>query len=336
MSTWVNVRLRIIGFFGKTRTIVTCGHLKHRFAALTQTALLAAFCGIVSAQQFDSAQNAGPDGQALVAKAARRLSQQPSIEARLRHQVELFGQQLVGSGVYLQKRCAAGLLVRLELNTGLGDELTKLLQISDGDFLWICRDFGDATTVGRVNLNRIRRTLDSDGREPHPDTILNEVAWGGLPRLLSGLVGNFDFGPARPANLGDTKVWVARGVWKREKLAELLPSQKDAILAGESVDWRQLAAHLPNSVLVVLDQGDLVPYRVEFGRWTYAAAPKARDGSGTATRPLAVLELFDVRRGVDIDERHFVYQATEESVIDQTDLYLQKRSRLPRTRGQDR
>jgi len=297
--------------------------LKHKLTVLTSTALLAIACGIASAQQRDNGPDIARDGQTLVVRAAQQMWQQPSIEARIRQQIDLFGQQLVGSGVYLQKRSARGPLLRLELKLGLGDQLTTLQQISDGRFLWICRDLPSGTTLSSVDLNRIRLAFDRSGREPPADSTTTWIALGGLPKLLSGLAANFEFGSARPAQLGETRVWASEGIWKPEKLAEVLPNQKDAILAREPVDFGQLAAHLPSSVFVILGQEDLMPYRVEFRRLIPAIVPAGTRESASAARLLAVLELFDVRCGLDLDERHFVYQPAGKKVADHTDLYLQ-------------
>ena len=323
-STWVNVRFRIIGFFGKTGTIVTCGEMKHKFAVLTAAAVLAIAGGVVRAQPPDTPQDAAPNGGALIAQAAQQLWHQPSLQTSIRQQIDLFGQQLVGSGIYLQKQSPRGHLLRLELKLGLDERPTTLQQVCDGDVLWICCVLPNRTTLGRVDLSRIRLALSKSGREPLAASTTNWMAMGGLPHLLGGLAANFDFGPARPAQLGEIQVWTSEGTWKPGKLAELLPGQKDSVLAREPVDFRQLAAHLPSSVLVVLGQEDLIPYRIEFRRRLPVAYPKVNRETAPTARAIVVLELFDVRRGITLDDRHFVHQPTGENVADHTGLYLRE------------
>jgi hypothetical protein len=249
--------------------------------------------------------------------------QQPSVEARLRQKINLFGQQLVGTGQYFQKQSASGPLLRLELKAQIGEQLTSMQQICDGRFLWIRRELPGGTTLGRVHLDRIRDAIRQTAREPLSDSTTNWMALGGLPRLLAGLDQNFQFGPARSAQLGKSPVWITEGHWKTERLSEMLPDQKDAIAAGRPPDLTRLSPQLPTSVLVVLGQHDLVPYRIEYRRPVPRTSKGGAPQSASAASPVVVLELFDVREGGDLQDEHFVYQPGDQQIADHTELYLQ-------------
>lgn len=296
--------------------------MKHKFSTLTAIALLTAGAGSILAQPSDKASAASPAGQGLVSQAAQRLWQQPSLEARLRQKIHLFGQQLVGTGQYLQKQSDGGPLLRLELKVQIGEQLTSMQQVCDGRFLWVRRELPGGATLGRVDLDRIRTAVRKAGQEPLSDSTTNWMALGGLPRLLAGLDENFQFGPARPAELGDRPVWITEGEWKAEKLSEMLPDQKDAIAAGRPPDLTRLPPHLPTSVLVVLGQHDQIPYRIEYRRTVPGTETgEARESDGTANA-VVVLELFDVHLREDLQEQYFAYQPGNQEIADHTDLYL--------------
>src|SRR5687768_10915646 len=72
-----------------------------------------------------------PDGQMLLANAQRVLGQHASIEASLRHDVDLFGHQLLGKGTLKQLNSTGQALIRLELRIQLQGQTSSLLQISD-------------------------------------------------------------------------------------------------------------------------------------------------------------------------------------------------------------
>jgi hypothetical protein len=297
--------------------------MKHKFTTLTAVALLTAGAAGTLAQQTAPSTAAPPAGQKLVSQAARQMWQQPSVEVRLRQKINLFGQQLVGTGQYLQKNVESGPLLRLELKVQIGEQLTSMQQICDGRFLWIRRELPGGTTLGRVHLDRIRDAIRQTAREPLSDSTTNWMALGGLPRLLAGLDENFHFGPASSAQLGDTSVWITEGHWKTEKLSEMLPDQKDVIAAGRRPDLMRLSPHLPTSVLVVLGQRDLIPYRIEYRRSVHGTGVGAAPQSTSPASPVVVLELFDVHQRKDLQDEHFVYQPGNQQIADHTDLYLQ-------------
>lgn len=297
--------------------------MKHKFTTFTAIAVLTAGAAGALAQTSAESTPAPPAGQDLVSQAARRLWQQPSVEASLRQKINLFGQQLVGTGQYLQRQSDSGPLLRLELKVQIGEQLTSMLQVRDGRFLWIRRELPGGATLGRVDLNRIHAAIRQRGREPLSDSTTNWMALGGLPRLLGGLDENFQFGPARAAQLGDKPVWIADGRWKAEKLLEMLPDQKDSIAAGKPPDLMRLSPQLPTSVRVVLGQRDLIPYQIEYRRPAPGAAVGRTSQSAVSTNPMVVLELFDLHQRQDLQEQHFTYQPGDQQIADHTDLYLQ-------------
>jgi hypothetical protein len=294
-------------------------------ALLAGLGLAAAFSAplSVAAGQPDagaaSANEAAADSAA--ADAARAAFHHRSISAKIRQRIDLFGQQLSGTGNYMQLGSGNDKLLRWELKIGAGEKVTSMQQVCDGRFLWDRRDLPEGPSLGRVDLKKYHAALAASSAAPPVD---RQAAWlglGGLSKLLSGLAANFHFTPPRADQLGDVPVWVAYGTWRAERLAEQLPEQGEAIRAGRDIHWNKAPENLPASVLVVLGRDDLFPYRVEYRR----PAPRARAGEGgSVEKPIVTMELFEVRLGAPLDPLLFVYQPDNLEVADFTDAYLRR------------
>ena len=254
-----------------------------------------------------------PSAQQLVNQAAQNIARQPSVEAKLRQRVELFGKFLVGYGSYRQLTIDHRdhrQMFRLEMKLQVADRLTSLLVVSNGTTLWIRRDYGDKQNLAYVNLGRIRELAlqpapgspetgrpetgtpetgrpetgrpENGGREIGPEIGGLPTQWlamGGLHQLLHGLSASFDFSQPVAAQIGDQPVWQLTGRWKPRMLAQLLPGTPTELAPGDPVglvDLGKLPQHLPTMVVLALgrdDQFPLFPYRIEYRRLNGAQRP---------------------------------------------------------------
>ncbi|MFM7845767.1 MAG: hypothetical protein ACKPEY_16270, partial [Planctomycetota bacterium] len=139
-------------------------------------------------------------GQPLVAQAAQRLDSLPAVAARVRQQVDLFGQQISGVGQYQQQGVGRTRRIRLELKFKVGDQLASWQQVSDGRFYWQRRDLPGLSGLSRIDLRRVRETLDAQTGSA-PPALQQWMILGGLGRLLAALDHYFTFGEAEPAML---------------------------------------------------------------------------------------------------------------------------------------
>ena len=308
-------------FFGKTRIIARRGLCRHNFTLAALLASLAVGGACRPSQSAQAAESDAPDGQSLLSRAAAQLTSLPALEAKLRQKTQLFGQEVAGSGTYLQSQSQRGLLLRLELKLQVGDQQSSLQQVCDGRFLWIRRDVASGASLGRVDMDRIREAIRTSDRPTWADASTNWLAVGGLPQLIAALAENFQFSTPQAVRSEKASVWVVDGRWKPDKLAELLPDQRDKILSGQPADLTRLSAHLPTDVRVILGQNDLLPYRIEYRRMESNRDAQARDGG--ASKPMVVLEILEIRRPEALDEGLFSYQPGNQEVVDYTDLYLQ-------------
>lgn len=256
-------------------------------------------------------------GDELVARAVRALEQQPSVAAKLREEINLYEQQLVGSGTYLQAR-ADEHLFRLELRLQGASQGTTLQHVSDGTTLWIFRELdGKDPRVSKVVLAKV---LEAQSRAGQGGAGLARLGIGGLPKLLAGLARDFQFDAPQPANLGSLDVVLLRGTWRAARLRTLLPEQLDAIDQGATADTSKLAPHIPEQVVLTLGTADLFPYRVEFQRRQPAGILKSEPGEW---RTIVLLEVFDVKFGARVERAQFTYQPDAKLVVpDDTERYL--------------
>ncbi len=315
-------------FFGKTRTIAPSGRCRHSSPNSVLLPLLAVVSLASFSQAAQTTENASPDERDLLARAADQLLALPAADIKLRQKARLFGQEVTGSGTYLQKQSPRGLLLRLDLKLQVGDQMSSLQQVCDGRFLWIRRDAANTVSVGRVDLERIRDAIRSSGRTSWVDASSNWLAVGGLAQLLAALGESFQFSAPQAVRTDKASLWVVDGRWKPARLAELLPNQRDAILAGQAADPARLPPQLPTDVRVVLGQSDLMPYRIEYRR----AVPSGNTPPPEAaqTEPNVVLEILAIRRPQDLDPGLFAYEPGNQEVTDYTDLYVQALNLTPR------
>jgi hypothetical protein len=315
-------------FFGKTRTIARCGPGRHNFALAAVLASLAVGGTCRPSQAAQVSENDTPDGQSLLSQAAAQLTSLPAMEAKLRQKAQLFGQEVAGSGTYLQTQSPRGLLLRLELKLNVGDQQSSLQQICDGRFLWVRRDVASGVALGRVDMDRLREAIRDHGRPTWVDVSAKGLAVGGLPQLLAALAENFQFSTPRAVHSDQASAWVLDGRWKLDQLAELLPDQREKIESGQPADLTRLSPHLPTDVRVVLGLHGLLPYRIEYRRMN--SAPTALGQARGVSEPIAVLEILEIRRPDGLDEGLFSYQPGNQEVMDYTDLYLQALKLAPR------
>jgi hypothetical protein len=214
----------------------------------------------------DSAARPDASTDALLARAVTALENCHSVAAGLSCQIDLFGKQWGGGGDYWEERSGPFPKVRMELKMPLGDKTGAMVQICNGRFLWTYRRLIDDEKLECVDLQRVAAALGTAALPPSESPIFGTIGAGGLGGLLRELRRNFRFELDRQTELLGVPVSVLRGRWQPERLATLLPEQKDAIVQGKQPKYGKLPRHLPTSVVLMLGARDLFPYRIEYRR----------------------------------------------------------------------
>ena len=243
-----------------------------------------------------------------------------SISARLRQQVDVLGQQLVGTGLYLQQGRGEQQKVRLELKLQVASQTTSVQQVCDGTFLWLHTDLLDKPSLTRIDVRQVREAMfERAGRRSRFEQI--HLALCGLPKLLESLDQSFAFRIVQQDRLDGVPVYMVRGAWRPEALiATYPPKAKAEDKQDDKPAAAKLPAHAPDVMVLLVGRDDLFPYRIEFRRRieTDAGTPRRTD----VTAPLVIMEWFEVALDTPIDERQFIYRPGDLDPINGTKKLL--------------
>ena len=286
------------------------------------------------------------EGDRFLLQAITQLERSASVTARLRHQVLLSGRQLKkGVGSYWQQASGDELRVRLELQF-FNDE-TRLLQVSNGRFLWTDCRLPTGRSIARLDLRKLRNeatreAAELDDIEPgraswFPMQPELSIRYGGLPTLLAALADQFTFLPPQAMRWTPEEslagvpekfpVYAIVGHWKVESLRAILPEANGFDAADLPRRLDSLPERFPQEVLLLVGQTDLFPYRIEFRK---LLDPPSGAAAGRTVpfqlseSPLVLLELEAVSIDAPIAAGQFDFSPGDAEWDDLTAEHLEK------------
>jgi hypothetical protein len=256
----------------------------------------------------------------LLAKSIEMLEQCPSVSAKTRQSVHLYGKHLVGSGEYLEQKIDGSRRFRVEFKMQIGNELRTLLHVCDGRYLWRCESYKGKGTAERIDLARVARALEGRAETLPADKSLWWTRLGGLSELLRDLRDSFDFISAGEAKLADqTPVTRLEGTWKADRLATLVPRGGPRPKSASEVT-PNLPEHLPDRVVLFLGRDDLFPFRVEYRR----RGPQSIIRGPDDDQVTVAMDLYDVTFNAPRNSSRFVFTPGNLEHSDQTDRFLER------------
>ncbi len=262
--------------------------------------------------------------EAVLTQAVLATARHASIQAKVRVDVEVFDQQLLGRGVYLQQGYDRQRMIRLELEMQAYKQASSLLQVSDGRFLWTERQVAKQREVDRLDLRRLRQAWQEQAVWPASDPLAG-LKIGGIGQLLAGLNENFRFGNLVASEIDGVPVLRTIGRWRRDKLlAFRAASGSEEEERNPDRPWEYLPEQLPHEVHLTLGRDDLFPYDIDFRQ------QRLRTGAGQGGEPrrfaetMVRLRLYEVVFGAPLDPRQFVYTPGKSLMVDKTDDYLKR------------
>ncbi len=274
-----------------------------------------------------------PASSQHIDRAIAVLEKIPSLETKLRVQVQMHGHSLSGIGTYLQNASDSTVRSRLELKMQVAERVTSFLQVCDGRFIWQRDDLQREPRLIRLDLRRLREARFGDDSQDSATPLGQPwLLLGGMSRLLRDLDDNFIFVQTATSRRGDLPVWILDGVWRSERLAELVPALRQEIAAGNSLSTDKSPAFLPHYVRLTLGRDDALPgfpYLVEYFRTTDPTWSRQRFNPESSGSPFVSMEIYEVRVPDHIDQESFRYNPANQDVIDRTDELL-TRSKRPR------
>lgn len=273
-----------------------------------------------------------PDPQQLLTGSCRMLARQKSIVAKVRHRATIYDRELIGSGEYAQGPELARLL-RYELRMQVDNRVVNLLQVADGRHLWISSLLKDEPEIQRIDIDRVLAATDAEAAAAPSADPYRQLGLGGLSQLMASIAKDFQFNKVFHSQLDGLPIYGIEGEWKAEALTTLVPKSKGKEVAGRT-PTDAMRPHVPDRVVVYLGADDLFPYRFEFRR---SVPPQKAAGQNVdvavagerASKPLLVLEFFQVHFDVPIEERLFQFSPGIYRVADITDKFLTSRKAVP-------
>lgn len=271
------------------------------------------------------ARTTDPAAAALVDAAIVMVESTETISAKVRQDVLLFGKRMVGSGSYAQQRTEDRTLMRWEMRWQHGDRSTSWVQVADGEYLW-SHDTSKDPPLSRVDLRRAARWL-AENRTTATPLDADARLWSvGLARLLRSLRATFDFRSAEPGRWGHDKrpVWRVIGTWHNASTPVAPTGNEGAAQQPGPLPLASLPNHVPTTVVLLLGQNDMFPYRIEYRRDDGSESSAARLG-----RLLVSTDFHSVNINVEIPPERFAYQPGDTDWADPTEAYA-KAAATPR------
>jgi hypothetical protein len=161
--------------------------------------------------------------------------------------------------------------------------------------------------------------------------VLQSELWspyGGLPMLLGGLDKHFDFGPPRVMKLQNNRVLAMVGRWNEAVLRQLLTvTPEPGAKPVDPPDLSKIPDRLPQHVVVVLDEGQHTPRRIEYrGAGDPLSTAGLADDVLLTTEsgsPLLRIDFVAVGFDVALAKEQFEFRPPESAPWrDETDAYL--------------
>ena len=282
----------------------------------------------VSGSSVEEAEQGGEEVTAenLLRNAVQAVATESNLQASVRHKINLFSQQLVGTGHYSQFGEGPIKRLRLELKTQVGKTTTSITQVCDGRHLWLRENFPDSVQLSRIDVRQVRTRLEqlqlqrANQTDQTDQTSIPQLNWGaniamgGLPRVLAAVEDSFKFSDVRRTTFEDVPVWVIVGQWK--------PEVRDKIQSRFRVRRGNLMTHMPNAVRIVLGrdkQFQYFPREIQYLR----VVEGATEEFVTATA-LVTLQFYDYTRKVTMNRSQFDYQRGDQIIVDRTRAFLEK------------
>lgn len=279
-----------------------------------------------------AARAALPDPQQLLDGCCRMLARQKSIVAKVRSRATIYDRELIGSGDYAQGPELARLL-RYELRMQVDDRVVNLLQVADGRHLWISSILKEEPEIQRIDIDRVLAALDAEAAAAGFVDPNRRLGLGGLSQLMAGIAKDFEFKNVFRSQLDGLPMLGIEGRWKSAALETLVPKTKSKVDAGRP-KTDTMRPHVPDRIVIYLGADDLFPYRFEYRRSTAAKEKTGKDLDAVLdvdgpSKPLLVLEFFQVHFDVPIEERKFQFTPGAFRVADITEKFLAARKAVP-------
>jgi hypothetical protein len=264
-------------------------------------------------------------GGTLLRQARAALDRHKTISATIHQRIHLYGQELVGNGIFVQGPPERNLL-QVDLTVNIGGRDCYVQQRCDGQYYWLQKCVDGVPRLSRVDLKRVAAARAAHAQkhaasaaQSHRVPSLPMLGLGGMANLLDQLDLWCVFpkvGQTRPRGPHEPSLYVLEGTWKPERMLFWLPDQRESVEKGEPVNISKLPPMLPDRIVIYLGCDDLFPRRIEYG------ASESRPIADDEAPPLVRVHFEDVQFDRPVDPRRFVFDSPVVAPVDDTEGYL--------------
>lgn len=227
----------------------------------------------------------------------------PAFEAKLRQVTRVDGQEVRAVGRYIQSSGLRGLM-RMELQSPIGDQTSRFEQTCDGRLTWTREQVGDEVRIRRVDVGRLDELAFTSG-------VSARFKVGGLPELLDSIAWDYDLKLVRGVLKETQNVWIIRGTLKSSRLQTLLDEN------GQT----QAPPELPTHVRVALAADG--PFRLLPVRMEFSSEPTVANGP---PRLISEMDIYEIKAIDPPKEELFRYSTSEDDAhfTNETQIYLDR------------
>lgn len=262
-------------------------------------------------------QEAGPpaesDGKrspaAEIKQAREQLLKVKSISAKVTEKVDVLDKSFKAEGRYLQMGLQENdWKMRLELAVKIGGSNGSLLEVCDGELLWMRSDIDIGrkkdkkegskkdprdTWITRRNVTKILNAAKKLPDKSYETGLITSLGLGGMPALLASLEQTMKFTGVKEITLRDRPMTVVEGSWS-DAIAQKL---RGTAAPGQPAPTL-LPASAPDSVRIYIDRATGFPHRI-----MYLKKIAGRD----VQKPMLTLDFLDVEINQPINKDEFDY-----------------------------
>lgn len=246
---------------------------------------------------------------AEIKQAREQLLKVKSIAAKVSEKVDLLDKSFKAEGRYLQMGLRENdWKMRLELAVKIGSASGSLLEVCDGELLWMRSEIETGrrkdkkegakkdprdTAITRRNVTKILNAARKLPDKSYETGLITSLGLGGLPALLASAEQNMKFSSVKETTLRDMPMIVVEGTWN-ESFAQKL---RGAAGQGQPAS-AMLPPAAPDSVRIYIDRGTGFPHRI-----MYLKKIAGRD----VQKPMLTLDFLDVEINQPISGSEFEY-----------------------------
>ena len=261
-----------------------------------------------------------PSPQVLASKLLYRALHEsvwgPPAHCNVRQSISVLGKNLTGFGRYVRAGQGSGKL-RMSLQIPAGDQMNSLIQVSNGELLYVREEIGGKSRRTRVDLAKVRERLIITTSSLNDPVIAMYLAIGGQAEVLRKVCQQYEWTKVVEGKLGETPVWWIEGI-----LTYDIPIVRALAQTDQKLFVKNRSGLLPSTVRLAIGRSETpVPF------WLYQIEQRGSSGGeadAAAVRMHVVTEWVQPARLTQeqLSPSLFQVESTNEPFSEDTATYL--------------